>query len=30
MDALIVAISLATGVGTALKVWFHIFGGAMI
>ncbi|MCL2702893.1 MAG: threonine/serine exporter family protein [Defluviitaleaceae bacterium] len=30
MDAVTVAICIATGVGTALKVWFHIFGGAYI
>jgi uncharacterized membrane protein YjjP (DUF1212 family) len=30
MDALIVAVSLATGVGLALRMWFHIFGGVYI
>jgi uncharacterized membrane protein YjjP (DUF1212 family) len=30
MDALIVAVSLATGVGTALSLWFRLFGGVMI
>jgi len=30
MDALLVAIALATGVGTALSLWYHIFGGVYI
>lgn len=30
MDAFIVALALACGVGTMLKLWFHLFGGVMI
>lgn len=30
MDALIIALSIACGVGVALKIWFQIFGGVII
>jgi len=30
MDAFIVALSLAAGVGISMRVWFHFFGGAYI
>ncbi|MDR1705436.1 MAG: threonine/serine exporter family protein [Clostridiales bacterium] len=30
MDAVLVAISVACGVGTTIKLWYHIFGGVFI